>query len=240
VKTHRSIPETDLANIAPLPRDQKRRALEALKIVTFVRYSYRPVRLCTLDTFGIDAGPLSAGATTTLPQLLSHIRSLCTRGDEEYLANIRVGEGLFNWAQEKEITGRRLDIYPFALGVADKVTYWSQVVVGIDRRPCIPFIDPRRSPKLTRAGRKFVHSVMHERIRVADPDLADVGLAIIQFENTEKGPRRPVVHLEEETLFTYDELAEMTRETYVIWHEILEERDEETRRRAAGVKGTLI
>lgn len=240
LKTRRSIPETDLANIAPLPRDQKRRELEALKIVKFVRYSYRPLRLCTLDTFNIQAGPLAAGAKTTLPQLFDHIRSLCTRGDEEYLANIRVGEGLFTWAAENEITGRRLEIFPFALGVADKVTYWSQVIVGIDGRPCVPFIDPRRSPKLTRAGRKFVHSVMHERIRVADPDLAEVGLAIIQFENAEKGPRKPSIHLEGDSLFNFDELAEMTRETYAIWEEVLDERDEETRRRAAGTKGSLL
>ena len=109
VKTRRSIPETDLANAALLPRDQKRRALESLKSeAKHVRYSYRPFRLCTLDTFNVEAGPLAAGTKTTLPQLFDHIRSLCTRGEEEYLANIRTGEGLFTWAVENEIGGRRL------------------------------------------------------------------------------------------------------------------------------------
>jgi hypothetical protein len=240
VKTRRSIPETDLANIAPLSRDRKRRELEKLKLLKYIPYSYKPTRLSILDIFNVEAGPLATGARTTVEQLLAQIRAFSTRGEEEVLANIRVAEGLFNWAKEHGVTGRRHEILPFALGVADRVAYWSPVVIGIGGRPSIPFIDPRRDPKLTAIGKRFVHSVMHERIRVADPDYADVGLAIVQFENSEKGPRRPKVHLEGDTLFTFDELADMTRETYVIWEEVLGERDEETRRRASGVKGTLI
>lgn len=79
---------------------------------------------------------------------------------------------------------------------------------------------------------------MHERIRAADPDFADVTLAIVKFARSEKGPRTPVIFTDEKIeLFKFDELDQMVRETYELWTEILEERTAETRRRAAGGGG---
>jgi len=56
---------------------------------------------------------------------------------------------------------------------------------------------------------------MHERIRAADPDFAEVELAVVQFARSENGPRTPVIFTDEKvTLFTFDELDQMVRETY--------------------------
>jgi hypothetical protein len=56
---------------------------------------------------------------------------------------------------------------------------------------------------------------MHERIRAADPDFADVSSAIVQFALSEKGPRIPVLFSDRGVeLFTFEELDQMVGETY--------------------------
>jgi hypothetical protein len=111
----------------------------------------------------------------------------------------------------------------------------NSLVLSIDGRPLVPFFDPRRTKALTVQGRRFVFSVMHERIRAADPDFAEVVLAIVQFSLSEKGPRIPILHIDDGiVLFTFDELDQMVRETYELWQEVCEVRTAETRRRATG------
>lgn len=106
--------------------------------------------------------------------------------------------------------------------------------------PGIPFLDPRRVKRLTVQGRRFVFSVMHERIRAADPDFADVSLAVVQFALSAKGPREPAIFLDQGVeLFTFDELDRMVRETYELWVEVCEERTAATRRRGAAGGGLL-
>jgi hypothetical protein len=160
--------------------------------------------------------------------------------DSEEIANLRVAEGLYAYAEQRRLTGRHHEIFPLALGVGTKVVFWHPVVLSIDRRPLVPFFDPRRTKSLTIQGRRFVFSVMHERIRAADPDFAEVALGVVQFSLSEKGPRVPILHTDDGvTLFTFEELDQMVRETYEMWREVCEERAAETRRRAGG-KGDLI
>ena len=157
-----------------------------------------------------------------------------SRSNAEEEANLRVGRGLFNYADEQKLSGRHHEIFPLALGVTRKVVFWHPVVLSIDSRPLIPFFDPRRTKALTVQGRRFVFSVMHERIRVADPDFANVVLGIYQFSLSDKGPRVPILHTDAGvTLFTFDELDQMVRDTYEMWQEICEQRTAETRRKAA-------
>jgi hypothetical protein len=94
--------------------------------------------------------------------------------------------------------------------------------------------------RLTVDGRRFVFSVMHERIRAADPDFANVTLAIVQFSLSTKGPREPAIFTDQGVeLFTFDELDQMVRETYQLWMEVYEERAADVRRRGAGGGGLL-
>jgi hypothetical protein len=165
----------------------------------------------------------------------------CKRSDEEVSANLRVAEGLFRYAEALTLAGRRHEFFALPLGVIAKVNFWSPVVVAIDGRATVPFFDPRRAKKLTERGRRFAFSVMHERIRAADPDFSDVALAIYQFENTDAGMRPAKPYFDDGvSLFGFHDLADMTRETYEMWHEVLDEREEEVRRRAAGMKGDLL
>jgi hypothetical protein len=225
----RPLPEIDLACIAPLPASQKRNALEALNL-RYPPYSYAPVRASLSDILNVRAGIMGALPRPPWAKIKDTISKKC-RKDSEQDASLRVGEGLFDYVDAESVTGRHHEIYPLALGVGTKVVYWHQVVLTIDRRPIIPFFDPRRTKALTVDGRRFVFSVMHERIRAADPDFAEVALGVVQFEVNAKGPRQPILFLDDgESLFTFDELDHIVRETYNLWREVCEERAAEARR----------
>jgi len=238
VKTRRSIPELDLARIAPLAINEKKKALQQLKL-GWPPYSYNPMRASNLDILNVSAGPLAELPRTPWPSIAVDIARRCNGDADAIAANLRAGEGLYNFASEFNLTGRRHEFFSLAIGLSEKVSYWSPVVIALEKRAVVPFIDPRRSKKLSPEGRLFVFSMMNEHIRVADPDFADVALAILQFRNTATGVR-PVVSFFDDglKLWSFADLDEMVRETYRLWEEVLEGREAESRRSAK--KGPLI
>ena len=232
----RPLPEIDLARIAPLTTDEKRRALEQVRL-GHPPYSYAPVRAAISDVLNVQSELLGPMPHTPWGKIKAAIQKR-SRSDAEEQANVRVAEGLFKFAQEREIVGRRHDFFPFQLGIGTKVVFWQPVVLTLNERAVIPFLDPRRAKGLTAKGRRFVLSVMHERIRAADPDFAAVSLAVVQFAHSDEGPRAPVIFTDEGVeLFTFDELDQMVRETYELWTEVSEERTADIRRRGAGTGG---
>jgi hypothetical protein len=83
--------------------------------------------------------------------------------------------------------------------------------------------------------------MMHEHIRAADEDYAEVGFGIIKFGDSD-GQRRPVtLHKDDGVkLFSLDELETMVATTYRIWREVLDEREADTRRKSGRTRGPLI
>ena len=234
----RPLPDLDVARIAPLPRDQKRRALEGMKLGR-PPYSYDPMRQSVLDILNIEAGPLASVARAPWPVIEAAIRRRSRSADEES-ANVAVAKALYDYATLHSFAGRRRDIFPLSIGVSEKLVYWSQAVVAVAGRPVVPFIDPRRATKrLTVTARRFVFSVMHERC-LADPDLNDVDHCIIQFASSDDGSRSPTLFFANGVeLYDFDALDGMVQETYALWNEVLEERDAATRR-GTGTSGPLI
>jgi hypothetical protein len=70
---------------------------------------------------------------------------------------------------------------------------------------------------------------------VANPDFAVARLGVVQLGDA-ANDHRPVKLSTDEgiELFDFDELDQMVRETYGIWREVSEAREDEVRRRAAG------
>ncbi len=220
--------------------NDKRNALEQLKL-GYPPLSLNPMRGSILETFNVEAGPLaSATPRTSWPTISRAISKLCG-SENERKANLAAGHALYRYAAEKGLTGRHHDFFSLAMGVSRKVTYWSNAVVAIDGKPFVPFIDPRRTRRLTRTARQFVFSVMNERIRVADPDFADVGLAIIQFDNPEHGPRTATPWFDEGIeLFSFETLDKMVRETYEMWAEVLAKREADAHEAGKASRGSLL
>lgn len=237
----RRLPETDLARIAPLPAEQKRRALEQLKL-GFPPFSYEPVRRSWPDILNVQPGLFGYAEPTAWPHIEQAIRKL-SRSNKEFDFNIEVAASLHASAASCGWRAKSYDIYPLALGVTGiKVEFWLQLVIVVDDKPLIPFFEPRRSSlRLSEAGRRFVFSSMHERIRAPDPEMSHVQLGIFQFDQSKSGGRVLRLHTDSGVaLYSYDELDQMVSETYAIWSDVLEGREEESRRKASGKRGTLL
>lgn len=237
--TIRPLPDIDLARIAPQRDDMKRKSLEQMK-GGFSTFSYKPVRTCFSDIFNIQP-ELDFGSTPATPWSVieAELKKRC-KSDDEFLYNRRVALGLHDFASSGRVIGRRQEFFPLAMGMGRKVTFWLPMILAIDELPNAMFIEPRSTKGLTTDGRRFAFSMMHERIRAADEDYADVGLTIAQFHKPEDSRRAVRLHTDEGVeLYSREELEFMVASTYEMWREVLEERERETRGRATGT-GPLI
>lgn len=227
------LPEIDLATFAPLPADQKRKALQGFKQGR-PPYSYKPVRQSLPDLLNLETGLFGPAAPVSFERVAETIRAN-SRFPDEAVANIRVAAGLHAQGWH----GRSQSFPAMGTTIGHRLTYWTHVVLAIDGRPVIPFFNPRRST-LSPDARRFVFSMMHEQIRAADPDYAEAALCICHFTAPKTGDRvlRPTYDTGI-ALYTFDELQAMVAETYAIWAEVWTGRVEEIRRRSgsAGDEG---
>ena len=232
--TIRPLPDIDLARIAPQPTDMKRKSLEQMRGGR-PPFSYRPVRSCYDDIFNIQPDlDFGAAAATPWATIESALAKRSADGDE-FEHNKRVARGLYDFATSGRVIGRKHEFFPLAMGVGGKVTFWQSMVIAIDDAPHAIFIEPRRTRGLTADGRRFAFSMMNERIRAADEDFAEVGLAIVRFDDPNEGYRAARLYTDKGvTLYSLDELESMVSSTYDMWREVLEEREREERRRPTG------
>jgi hypothetical protein len=148
-----------------------------------------------------------------------------------------VAEGLYDHVTTSGLVSRKHEFLPLTLSGSTKLTYWHSLVVGHGGAALIPLFDPRRSStNLTKLARRFAFSVMHENIRVQNPDFEDARLGIFQFTTPDKGPRMPKLITDEGVeLFAFDELEEMVRETNEIWTEVYLQRADRERKRSGTI-----
>ncbi|WP_109464513.1 type VI toxin-antitoxin system SocB family DNA replication inhibitor toxin [Albibacillus kandeliae] len=233
------LPDIDLARIAPQPYDMKRKSLLAMRAGR-PPFSYRPLRQCFSDIFDVQSELLGPTGKTPWKVIASKISRL-SRSEKEKAANLRVARGLHDFASREGIEGRSFDIYPFPMGAAGKVVYWQSLILAIDGRPLVPFVEPRSARGLTAEGRRFAFSMMHERIRVDNPDLAEVRLGVIKFGAPTDDRRTAILYTADDlALYPRDALQEMVSSTHTMWKEICSEREFEARRRATGTEGGLF
>jgi hypothetical protein len=235
-----------LANIGPMDVELKYRALQVLK-EGWGPFSYDPTKLTAPDTFNAQLELFGAAEPTSLDQIRRRIIALSRRGDEEATANLEVTECLHKYAVDNNVRAKRYDISPYNLSGAVGIHYsfWLPLVLVVDDRLMIPFIDPRRTRGLSAIGRRFTFSMAHHRARVLYPDLADAELAIFAFPvmtDPYRGEcRRLRTYLAGGgSLFSYEELDRMVAETYQIWEQVLAERRDEARRAGVGRRGSLL
>lgn len=229
----RRLPEIDLARVATLPTDQKRRALESFKLGR-PTITYQPVRTRFADIFNVQPDMFAVADPIAWPILERLVRAKAT-SDHECSANLLVAKGLHDFANSNALRSRSQAFFPLSLSVGEKVEYWLPMVTALEGTPLVIFIDPRRGKGLTAEARRFVFSMMHEHIRVANSDFSTVRLGIVQFGEALEG-RRPVKLNTDEGVefFDFGHLNQMVSESYDIWREVSEAREDEVHRKAAG------
>lgn len=229
----RRLPEIDLARIATLPTQQKRSALEQFKL-GHPKITYKPVRALFGDVFNVQPDMFAAADPTPWPVLERLIRAKAT-SEDECDSNLLVAKGLHDFARSNALRSHSQAFFPLSLSVGEKVEYWLPMVTALEGAPLVIFIDPRRGKGLTAEARRFVFSMMHEHIRVANPDFSAARLGIVQFGDAAEDQRPVKLSTDEGVeLFGFEQLDQMVRETYDIWREVSEAREDEVRRKAAG------
>jgi len=235
----RPLPAIDLANIAALPRADRLPALRAFKAGS-PRFSYRLVRQAAPDIFNAQSDLLGTIPPTDFEKIRRHIQTHATSADE-VRANLGVAECLHDFATDNGVRAKHHPVAPFQLSgsVGIGVSYWLSLILILHDRLVIPFLDPRRSHGLTSDGRRFVFSMIHEKVRVIDPDLADAELLILRVGAADETRVLRTHFAGDMPLLSYDELDTRVGETYADWEIVLAEREEE-RRRAGGGRGSLL
>ena len=231
--TIRPLPDIDLARIAPQRDDMKRKSLEQIRFGR-VEITYQPTRNCYPDLLNVQPEMFGAVEPTQWSVIEARIKR-ASKSDLEEVANLRVARGLHEYALAEKIVGRKQEFFPMPMSMGSKVSLWLPMILAIREEPHAVFVDPRRGRGLDVAAQRFAFSMMHERIRAADEDYANVRLAIFRFGDPD-GDRRAARLFTDEgvTLYSLDELESMVASTYDMWRDVCEDRDREVRRRPTG------
>lgn len=238
----RRLSEIDLARIGPLDSTEKRYRLRLLKSGR-PPHTYGPLRAQLGDILNLQPEMFGSSSDPTPWETIAEAISKAAKHDDEAKFNLAVAKSLHGYAIANSVRSYRKPISAWPVGYSQSVSYWWNLYSVLEDRPCFIFADPRISNPLRREGRRFVLSLMHERIRVTDPDFAQARLVIAQFGKGESNSRTIRVFDEAQVdLFSFDQLNEMIDETYRIWIEVLQEREDQARRKPTGTKsdGLLV
>jgi hypothetical protein len=217
------ISEIDLARIAPLSRDEKFHHLWKLRAGR-PPHTYNPLRSCVGDVLNLQPELFPGGEYTPWRQIEAEI-ARTSHSDSELKFNLAVAEPLYKFGLENEVLSYSKPTLPWAVGYGQSVSYWWNLYTVIGREACFIFIDPRLSAPLTALGKRFAFSLIHERLRVTDPDFANAKLLIAQFAKGQEGKRTlRLSEADDAVLYGFDALNEMIEETYKCWVEVLTER----------------
>ncbi len=218
------LPELDLARLAVLPISLQYQELWDMTR-GFTPDNYNPFRKRDLDIFNAQAGPLALLAPMPPAQIMREIASKCGSKKQRRM-NLRVARGACRFVAENHIEGERHEFLPLGLGAAGKVVYWAQMVVVIDGRPTVPFINPRIKASLDPVSRNFVFSVMKERIRELGGDYTDVRLAILEFAKPDDmGVRKVFPYYDDRLdLYSVGDLEKMVKRVYETYARVIIDR----------------
>lgn len=226
--------EIDLARIGPLVREGKLQRLRELKQKR-PPHTYNPVRAFVGDILNLQPAMFESGGAYTPWERISEGIGKRATSENERKFNLAVAAALYDFGVKRRVLSYDKSIAPWSVGYGQSVAYWWNLYTVIERRPSFIFVDPRISAPLTREGRKFVLSIMNERIRVPDPDFVNAGLLVVQFGKKGEGQRFVRLHeAVDSDLFGFDELNEMIDETYRLWIQVLKERADGARGRPTG------
>ena len=105
----------------------------------------------------------------TKEHIKTAIARSCNDGPGEIKGNQAVGLGLYDYITAHKVTVAEFEFAPVALGRAGRRCFWAPYILKIDGKKHIPFFDFRGETRLPREARRFVFSLNHTYIRLANP-----------------------------------------------------------------------
>lgn len=173
------------------------------------------------DVFGLGFPLTGAGSPTPFRVIERTLAQKC-RFEQQRTCLLTAAEALHQFIAREGITGRHRQFSKMYMGrAAGHLVYWSPMVLNVEGRPTVIFVDTRRSGRLSKNGIRFVLSMMNEHIRANDPDYANVRLAVLQIEYINNNTTELFFNFDDGVaLFSLPELQSMIDRTYVIWDDL--------------------
>jgi hypothetical protein len=231
----RRIPEIDLARIAVLETPEQEIRLRGLKGFR-PPHTLNPFRKAIGDIVNLQFELIGTSPSSDWVHVKREINRHCAKGNiSELRYNLAIAKVVHEFCQKSDMLSFDKPTMPWTVGYGNSVSYWNNFYSVFDDQAAFIFFDPRLSNPLTKRARKFVFSIMNQRLRIADPDFAEANLMIAQFKKSGRWNRQISLHSSiEDDLYSEDELNEMISTTYSIWADILFEREQQARRAAGG------
>lgn len=225
----RRIPETDLARIAVRSQEEQRLHLRQLRDFR-PPHTLNPFRAAVPDIMNVQHEMLGKAGRSRWEAIAEGIER-SREGADGTARNLAVAKALFDFSEANEIISYDKPTMRWNVGYGHSVVFWNQFYSVWDGAGAFVHFDPRLTHALTSEARRFAFSLMHQRLRVDDPDYAGLDLIIASFGRGEGSSRSVVLHRASEIeLFSYDQLNDKIDVTYRLWIEELEQRQEQQRR----------
>jgi hypothetical protein len=199
--------------------------------------NYNPVRGQFAGIVNRQAG-MFAGTRDPWEKVKAHLIAAC-RSDDEVKMNLPVAKQLYDFCVENNVQALELDAYPISFSVGPKLLCWAPALFIYKDKITNPFLDFRRSRKLTREAQRCIFSLQHHAIRVNNPDYAEVEFEVFQFNDNEERGIQPKGE-KGRWLYSYEQLEEMISATQLLWFDVLAGREEEVRKTGTGLRGDLL
>jgi hypothetical protein len=177
-KKNYRLTNSDLALAATAPAHRRKSIIKAAAGGDGYDY-YKGVKTNLAKILSLAFNPaLPAGRK----KLKAAVAAACI-ADRDIRNNQSVADGLNTYVADRQIEVAAFDFLPITLGRAGTRTFWSPYILRIDGKKYIPFLDFRQGPRrLTRDARRFIFSILHTHIRLANPtEYGDVGFVILEF-----------------------------------------------------------
>lgn len=221
-KSLRKIPATDLARIAPLPRNVKK--LELKKFDLFKpRKSYRVVRKILPWLYALDL-PLFSLPQEGWERIETEIRS---RAKADFVDScLEVAQLIWKLNLSRKTVAAPFLPPPFYIGPGHNVQFGVQHICEISGRLLFPFVQMRRKHALDMTGLGILASMMREAYVFGDFENAGIEIIDLSIPRRMNARQVRIYYADDLPKFSLLDLNEMVLEVFAVIAEIEDEEGE--------------
>ncbi len=218
----RHLPETEIANLAFLPTDQKRIRLEAFIKPKRPKGSYDPFRFGYPDAVNLQSPMFPEHKVfSSWEKVRNRVISKCYGDPDLEAMNLAVARATYDFAKIRNLSAEPIEVPGVTMVPGHSYRFGAPLLLRSEDIISVAFSDLRRTNGLSVHGRRVVFSHLHERFRVNFPEFAGIDLEIWRYSNCDSRQIVPIKY-RNEPIYEYKALSDDMKETYDILDKILD------------------
>lgn len=208
------LPETDIANVAFQPYDQKIRFLSNWLKPKNISGSYEPLRRSIGEAVKMTLPLIPDPGATSLEQLEALVVGECKGNSRLIGMNVPPVKAIREFIDYNGVEADFLEELPMALYPGIRYSFWAPILVRYSGKPRVVFLDLRRRGGLSVTGLQVCFSIMNERFRALNPDFSELQFESWRFANNSARTVKVVEEFGE--LLSFKRIIDDFAETYAI------------------------